>query len=101
MMTVKNNLDEIATAPENVAEMASDRLLKRSEVAGFLGTTSRKVGLYDSFGMIKSIRIGREYQYRLSWVYDFLEEWSGYDLRDEHKIRVAIKLKEREKNGNE
>ena len=97
MMTVKNYPGEIVTAPEIVGEMASDRLLKRSEVARILGTTTRKIGLYTQFNLIKSIRIGREYQYKSSWVSDFLETWQGYDLRDEHKIRVAIKLKEREK----
>lgn len=81
---------------ENSVYGASERLMNREEVAAYLQTTCRKIGLYTKYGLIKSIRIGRNFMYRPEWVMQFLEDWVDYDLRDESKVIAAIGLKKRE-----
>lgn len=81
---------------ENAAYTASEGLLDRPTVAKILGTDVRTVGDLTSEGLIRSIRIGRRFMYRMNWVTEFLEAYSGCDLRNRSKMRAAKALKKRE-----
>lgn len=61
------------------------------EASKYLHVTIRKISLYRRYGMLKSVKVGRNYVYRLQWLDDFMESWAGYDLSNAEKIKSAIR----------
>lgn len=64
--------------------------LFKDEAAKYLRTTERKISLYIHFGLLKYTKFGKNYVIRKEWLDEFAENWSGYDLSNESKIRLAI-----------
>lgn len=61
------------------------------EAAKYLRTTSRNIALWRKSGLLKAVKSGKAYVYKRSWLDQFMEDWSGYDMSNETKIRFAIK----------
>lgn len=61
-----------------------------SEAAVYLNSTERKISLYRRYGLLKYAKFGKNFVYRQSWLDDFAEAWSGYDLSNEQKVKCAI-----------
>lgn len=64
------------------------------ESARYLKTTTRKISLYRRYKLLKYAKFGKAYVYRKEWLDQFAEEWAGYDLSNESKVRLAIQEKE-------
>lgn len=64
------------------------------ESAKYLNTTTRKVSLYRRYNLLKFAKFGKSYVYRKEWLDEFAEEWAGYDLSSEEKVKLAIREKE-------
>ena len=60
------------------------------EASEYLRTTTRKIALYRRYGLLKSAKYGKNYVYKKAWLDDFADEWAGYDLSNEARIRLAI-----------
>lgn len=63
------------------------------DASKYLMTTTRKIALYRQYGLLKYSKLGKHYTYKKSWCDQFMEEWSGYDLSNEAKIRESINAK--------
>ena len=63
------------------------------EASQYLKTTKPKIAMYRKYGLLKYAKFGKNFVYKKSWLDDFAEEWSGYDLSNEAKIRLAINAK--------
>lgn len=61
-----------------------------SDAARYLQTTERKISLYRRKGLLKYGKLGKNYVFKKSWLDEFMEQWSGYDLSNESKIKYAI-----------
>lgn len=69
------------------------------EAAQYLQTTPRKISLYRRYGLLRYGKLGKNYVYKKSWLDDFMDAWSGYDLSNEEAVRLAINVKRwKEKN---
>ena len=79
--------------------MATDRndldknYLFKDESAKYLRTTERKISLYIRYGLLKYTKFGKNYVIKKEWLDEFAEQWSGYDLSNERKIRASINAK--------
>lgn len=75
--------------------LQNDQLLPdymyQPEAAKYLRTTSRNIALWRKSGLLKAVKSGKSYVYKRSWLDQFMEDWSGYDMSNESKIRFAIK----------
>lgn len=72
------------------------------ESAYYLNCSDRLIPLFRKYKLLKSIKFGRHFVYKRSWLDQFAEEWAGYDLSSEHAILSAINEKEwRKKHGYE
>ena len=60
------------------------------DASQYLRIPIRKLNLYRSEGLIKSIRCGKGYCYRREWLDQFMENFAGYDISNRTKIRAAI-----------
>ncbi len=60
------------------------------DASKYLMTTTRKIALYRQHGLLKYGKLGKNYVYKKSWCDQFMEEWSGFDLSSEEKVRSAI-----------
>ena len=74
------------------SDLASDYMYG-AEASKYLLTTERKLSLYRRCGLLKYSKLGRNYVYRRQWLDEFMENWSGYDLSNEDKVRYAIDAK--------
>ena len=63
------------------------------ESAKYLQTTTRKIALFRKCGLLKWAKLGKNYVYKKTWLDDFMNDWSGYDLSNEPAIRLAINSK--------
>ena len=61
-----------------------------AEASKYLLTTERKLSLYRRYGLLKYSKLGKHYVYRRQWLDEFMENWSGYDLSNEDKVKLAI-----------
>ncbi len=61
-----------------------------ADASKYLLTTERKLSLYRRYGLLKYSKLGKNYVYRKQWLDEFMETWSGYDLSNEDKVRLAI-----------
>ena len=62
-----------------------------SETASRYSTfTKRKLGLFIKYDMLKFAKVGKGYIFRKEWLDEFMEEWNGWDLGTEEKIRFAV-----------
>ncbi len=68
--------------------------LYQKEASKYLMTTERKIAIFRKYGMLKCAKLGKNYVYRREWLDSFMEEWSGFDLSNEEKIKLAIHSKE-------
>ena len=66
----------------------------QKESAEYLQTTERKIALFRKHGLLKHAKLGKNYVYRKEWLNQFMEDWSGYDLSNEDKIKLAINSRE-------
>ena len=64
--------------------------LTLKEASDYLRTTTRKISLFRQYGLLKSVRYGKAFVYKRSWLDEFSETWSDTDLSNESKIRLAI-----------
>ena len=62
------------------------------EAAEYLRTTTRKISLYRRCGLLRYCKLGKNY--KVSWLDEFMEAWSGYDLSNESAVKLAIKEKQ-------
>lgn len=70
--------------------------------AVYLNTTTRKIALYRKYRLLKYAKFGKNYVYKKEWLDDFAEEWAGYDLGNEAKVKRAVAEKAwRKKNHME
>ena len=65
--------------------------LTRDEAGDYLQVDGRKIDMFRKNGLLRFGRLGRNYIYKKTWLDDFMEEWSGYDLSSEDNIRLSIK----------
>ena len=63
------------------------------DAAKYLLTTERKISLYRRNGLLKYGKLGKNYVFKKSWLDEFMEQWSGYDLSNESKIKYAINVR--------
>ena len=63
------------------------------DASKYLNTTTRKIALYRKHGLLKWAKFGKSYVYKKTWLDDFAEDWSGYDLSNENAILLAINSK--------
>lgn len=76
------------TATENTD--LNPAYLFKNESAKYLRTTERKISLYIRYGLLRYAKYGKNYVIRKDWLDEFAEQWSGYDLSNEDKIKLAI-----------
>lgn len=62
----------------------------KPEAAKYLLTTERKISLYVKYGLLRYAKFGKNYVFRKEWLDQFAEDWTGYDLSNEEKIRYSI-----------
>ena len=67
--------------------------LLQEGAANYLCTTERKIALFRKYKLLKATRLGKSYVYRREWLDDFMEQWAGFDLSNEARIRAAISEK--------
>lgn len=60
------------------------------DASKYLMTTTRKIALYRQTGLLKFAKLGKNYVYKKTWLDEFMETWSGYDLSNADRIRSAI-----------
>ena len=76
------------------AHFENDALLPdymfQPEAAKYLRTTGRNIALWRKSGLLKAVKSGKAYVYKRSWLDQFMEDWSGYDMSSETKVRFAI-----------
>jgi len=74
--------------------MANDELVSDymfgADASKYLLTTERKLALYRRYGLLKYSKLGKNFVYRRQWLDEFMENWKGYDLSNEGKVRLAI-----------
>ena len=73
----------------------------QKDASKYLRTTERKIALFRKYGLLKSAKLGKNYVYRRDWLDDFMEEWSGFDLSNEEKIKLAVNGRAWHKRHNE
>ncbi|MBR2812177.1 MAG: hypothetical protein IKD69_12440 [Solobacterium sp.] len=64
------------------------------EAAKYLKTTQKKLALFRKYQLVKYTRFGKTFVYKKTWLDDFAEEWAGYDLSNEGRIRLSMKEKD-------
>lgn len=79
-------------------EELNNEYVYQKDASQYLRCTERKIALYRKYGLLKSGKLGKNYVYKKSWLDSFMEEWSGFDLSNEEKIKLAIHSKEWHKN---
>lgn len=60
------------------------------QAAVYLNSTVRKIALYRKYDLLKFCKFGKNYVYKKEWLDEFCEEWSGFDLSNENKVKAAI-----------
>lgn len=65
-------------------------LILSPAAAEYLQVPARKLALFRKYGLVKTVRFGKWYAFRIEWLDEFIETWAGYDLGSEEKIRLAI-----------
>lgn len=77
----------------NIPELVPGYMFAK-DAADYLRTTTRKISLYRRNGLLKFGKLGKNYVYKVSWLDEFMEAWSGYDLSNESAVKLAIKEKQ-------
>ena len=67
--------------------------LDKSLACRYLRTTPKKLALFRKYEMLKYAKLGKEYVYKRSWLDDFMENWAGYDLSNQERVKTAINEK--------
>ena len=64
-----------------------------ADAAEYLRTTTKKIALFRQNNLVKYSKFGKNFVYKKSWLDTFSEEWAGYDLSNEERIRHSISEK--------
>ena len=76
----------------------SNEFMYGKEAAEYLRTTERKIAMFRKHGLLKSAKYGKNYVYRVTWLNEFSEEWAGYDLSNEERLRLAVNSRKWKEN---
>lgn len=85
-------------AVQSSEELHLPEYMYAEEASVYLRTTSRKLGLYRKYKLLKCGKLGKNYVYKKDWLDQFMEEWSGYDLSNEEAVKQSIRSKEWREN---
>lgn len=73
--------------------------LNAEEAAQILRCSTRKIGELRSGGLLKGLRIGKSYIYRRREIDRFFDEYAGFDLGNESKIRLAQQIHNKKRSA--
>lgn len=77
-------------ATKAVTQGMNQLVFTTRELADQLKTHEARVGMWRQCGAIKGIKKGKEYIFSRSEVERFLEDYAGYDLSNEFKVKFAV-----------
>ncbi len=101
-MTMVKTADSLLVNDPIVSDRNPDLMpgyMFKPEAAKYLRTTERKISLFVKYGLLRFAKFGKNYCFKREWLDQFAEEWTGYDLSNEEKVRYSINVRKwKEKN---
>jgi hypothetical protein len=79
--------------------MEPSEYVTASEAAKILRCSTRKIGELRTGGLIRGMRIGKSYIYRRREIDRFFDEYAGFDLGNESKIRLAQQIHNKKRSA--